>query len=118
MGKKKATKIQKWWRATKKEQQMEQNTDEPVQNPDEEFNITIKMIGSEVVPIIVSVKLTDNLDNIKDKIQDLVGIAHEQYHLLFKGKKLERHFTIQAFYIKPDSLIHMVITKQSTFNII
>ena len=58
--------------------------------------------------IILDVEVSDSIDNVKQKIQDRVGIQPSQMQLVFADKTLEEGRTLSDYNIQPGDTLQLV----------
>lgn len=56
-----------------------------------------------------NVNQSDTVKDIKEKIQEKNGVSTNKQRLIFTGKQLEDHQTMEQYNIKKDSTLHLML---------
>jgi hypothetical protein len=71
------------------------------------ITIFIKTLNRTTVPLIVL--LTDTIDAVKGKCEEIVGSPKDLIRLLFNSKELKNEFTLGDYSISDNSDIHILL---------
>eukprot|EP01084_Bolivina_argentea_P289867 497825_1 len=69
--------------------------------------IEVKTLTGKSIPL--NVKLSDTVENIKEKIQQKEGIPKDQVRLIFAQQLLQNEHTLKHYKIENKSVLHLVL---------
>lgn len=57
----------------------------------------------------VDINVTDTIEFLKEKLEEITGYSVCQQRLIFAGRQLEDHRTIQDYHIQKESLLKLIL---------
>lgn len=74
---------------------------------DSRSRITIRTLTGKTTSVIVY--SADTIQNVKKSIEEKLDYPSEQQHLIFAGKALDNHRTLDEYHIKDGDMLHLVL---------
>ncbi|XP_071053343.1 ubiquitin-like protein NEDD8 [Onthophagus taurus] len=69
----------------------------------------LKILTLTGTELEVDVEPTDRVQTIKEKLEELEGIPHDQQRLIYQGKKLKDDQPISTYKLKGGTVLHLVV---------
>lgn len=71
------------------------------------YDIFVKTLSNRTITLCV--RLNDNIESVKAKIQDIVGVPPNEQRLIFSGKQLEGLCTLQDYNVVDQATLHLCL---------
>lgn len=72
------------------------------------MQIFVKTLGGKI--IMLDVKASDSIENVKDQIQNKIGIKIDHQKLVIAGKLLENDKILSDYNISNESILHLGVS--------